>query len=178
VVAVVSYLAGVKGTVTEDVGKSEPTKSAIQALIDHELVGLADPSSSTGPLHVDLVTNGLSEGIAHPLGVGVSRGSLAEAKNAPGRSISTESDIGNVAAGLGVFAGVALLLFIFGALITAVRIEIASPSVRHLALLGFGIVAFGQWATGALYCTSSILWFGMGGLAREWTDRDRPNQIT
>jgi hypothetical protein len=165
--ALLAYANGVKGTVTEEEGVAAPTKHPIRALVDHELVGLSDPGSGTGPVHVDLVTKGLTAGIKHPLGVGVSYGQIAEQKNAPGRSISSESDIGNVAAGLGIFAGLTLIAFIGIALVTATRIQIGAPSVRHLAIVGIGVVAMGQWLSGSLYSTSAILWFLLGGLARE-----------
>ena len=164
----VAYANGVRGTVTEETDVVKPTKSAWQALVDHELVGLSDPSSGTGPVHVDLVTTGLTTGIENPLGLGVSHGSIAEVKSAPGRFFSSESDIGNVAAGLGVFAGLTLLFFIVVSVMIAFRVEIARPSARHLTVVGFCVVSFGQWATGGLYATSSILWFFLGGLAREW----------
>lgn len=166
------YLSGLRGRVSEETGVLRPTKSPVQALMDHTLIGLSSPGSGTGPVHVDLVLRGLTIGLENPLGVGVSFGSIAELKNAPGRSISSESDIGNVAAGLGLFAGLTLLAFIVVALVIAFRVELARPSIRHLAVLGIGLVTLGQWATGSLYATSAILWFSIGGLAREWTGVD------
>src|SRR5205823_8384326 len=118
--------------------------------------------------HLDLVVSGLGEGIRHPLGLGVSAGSIARLKNEPGQTVSSESDIGNIAGGLGFVAGITLLLFIAVSLFVALRMELIEPSVRHLAVLGLAIVAFGQWASGALYCTSVLLWFLLGGLAPVW----------
>lgn len=167
VTLLVSFALGNPRTV-EQPGPLDEKKSPIRALIDHELAGLTDPSSSTGPLHIELVISGLEQGFREPLGLGVSHGSIAEFRSATSRAVSSESDIGNVAAGLGVFAGLVLMALIAGAMILAVRLQIAQPSVRHLAVIGIGIVAFGQWTTGALYFTSTLLWFLVGGIARDW----------
>ena len=173
-VALASYVISTPRAVDDGNALEEDKKSSIQALIDHELAGLTDPSSSTGPLHIELVTQGLEQGIREPLGQGVSHGSIARFKNAPGLTFGSESDIGNVAAGLGVVAGVTLLGIIVAGFTMAARLAITRPSVRHLAVLGIGVVAFGQWATGALYCTSTILWVLLGGLSREWSGVIRP----
>lgn len=150
----------------------ENKKGAIQTLIDHELSGLTDPGSSTGPLHIDLVIEGLEQGVREPLGLGVSHGSIAETRSGTIRKTTSESDIGNVAAGLGAFAGLVLMGLVIGGLLLATRLVLLQPGPLHLAALGFGVIAFGQWSTGALYCTSTILWFTLGGLARRWAVRD------
>lgn len=174
-VALASYVISTPRTGNETPAE-EKEKSSIQALIDHELSGLTDPSSSTGPLHLDLVTQGLEQGIREPLGQGVSHGSIARFKNAPGLTISSESDIGNVAAGLGFVPGLTLLGIIIAGFALATRMAIQQPSARHLAILGIAVVAFGQWSTGALYCTSTILWFLLGGLDREWNGVIQPSR--
>jgi hypothetical protein len=183
-IVAVAVLLGAYTLTTGSNGREieDPTvdKGAIQTLIDHELAGLTDPGSSTGPLHIELVTKGLTEGIEQPLGSGVSHGSIAQHKNAPGLAISSESDIGNVAAGLGAFAGLVLLGIIIAAFAIAIRLQLLRPSVRHLAALGIAVAAFGQWATGALYCTSTILWLLLGGLSSEWSGLSalRPGRTT
>lgn len=162
--------------------KAQPTtfaekKGAIQTLVDHSLAGLTDPGSSTGPLHIELVVGGLEQGVREPLGLGASHGSIAEFRADAKRLASSESDIGNVAAGLGAFAGFLLVGLIGGSFIIATRLVVAQPGVRHLAVLGIGVVAFGQWSTGALYCTSTLLWFLLGGIARDWNGLERPQRV-
>lgn len=158
----------------EDLGQ-ENKRGSIQTLVDHTLSGLTDPESSTAPYHIEVVISGLGQGIREPLGLGVSHGSIAESRSATSRTVTSESDIGNIAAGLGVFAGVVLMAIIAGAMLIATRMVLLQPGVLHLSFVGIGIVAFGQWATGALYCTSTILWFLLGGLARRWAVRDSPD---
>lgn len=156
----------------EQLDSSGSKKGPIRTLIDHQLSGLTDPSSSTGPLHIDLVVSGLEQGVREPLGLGVSHGSIAEARSATNRAVTSESDIGNVAAGLGVVAGLVLMGIIVAGMIIATRLQMLQPGVLNLSFIGMGIVAIGQWSTGALYCTSTLLWFTLGGVARRWAARD------
>jgi hypothetical protein len=98
----------------------------------------------------------------------VSHGSIAAFRESAGRAVSSESDIGNITAGLGLVPGLTLTALMISGFVTAVRMHLRRPSARHLAILGMATVVFGQWTTGGLYCTSVLLWVLLGGLTREW----------
>jgi hypothetical protein len=160
--------SAVAGNTTETVDPDLAHRSgSVVVLVQHQLDGLTNPGSSTGPVHLDLIERGLRQGIHNPFGLGVSQGTIADKKADPSQSTSAESDIGNTMAGLGLPAGFALAGLIVIGLFSAVRLERIQPSVRHLAWLGILVVAFNQWLNGALYCTSSLLFLCLGGLSRE-----------
>lgn len=136
-------------------------------LINHQLTGLTNPEASTAPLHLELILEGLEEGLQNPLGVGVSRGTLASQRFAVEAYRSAENDIGNSLAALGVPGGLVLVLFIIAGIAGARRLYRLENHVRYLTWMGFGVACIFNWLNGGLYTTTMLLWLSMGGVARQ-----------
>lgn len=136
-------------------------------LINHQLTGLTNPEASTAPLHLELILEGLEEGLQNPLGVGVSRGTLASQRFAVETYRSAENDIGNSLAALGVPGGMVLTLFIIAGIAGARRLYRLENHVRYLIWMGFGVACIFNWLNGGLYTTTMLLWLSMGGVARQ-----------
>lgn len=147
--------------------ETEQGGADVGTLINHQLTGLTNPEASTAPLHIELTLQGLEEGIENPLGVGVSRGTLAVARFSVANYRSAENDVGNSLAALGVLGGLALVLFIVGGIAGARRLYRSENHVRYLIWLGFGVASIFNWLNGGLYTTTMLLWLGMGGVARQ-----------
>lgn len=177
VVALLVVLAG-RAEVDPHQGEDEDAPGRVAVLVLHQLSGITNPGQSTAPVHLDLIANGFAEGIRDPFGLGVSHNTLAQAKDRPEDTTSAESDIAATTAGLGIPGGFALAIIIVVGLGAAVQLELAQASARHLAWLGIFVAGLNQWMSGALYCTSAILWLCLGGVAREIGERlaERPRE--
>lgn len=169
-VVVVGGLVGLSAR--GEVAPPDQTESGpVAVLVQHQLSGLTNPSQSTAPVHIDLVFRGFAEGLRNPLGLGVSHHSIVRSKADPTTGPSSESDVPNAMATLGLPAGLALLAMIVVGLGAALRIQRYQPSARHLAWLGILVAAIHQWMAGSLYATSTILFLSLGGLARAVGDQ-------
>lgn len=142
-------------------------------LVQHQVSGLVDPSSSTFSLHMRLIERSIQDAFRRPLGAGISRGTIAEKNADPTANTSAESDLPNVMAGLGLPAGIALILLYLAGFAAVFYLELRHPSVRHLAWLGILVAATNQWLNGALYSVSSTLFLILGGVAAEFAVRKR-----
>ena len=167
-VAVILYSFANPVARPDEVEGEEPAGGANPAtLMAHQLSGLTNPSNSTAPLHLELILEGLEEGLSNPLGVGASRGTIASARFATEEFRSAENDIANITAALGVPAGLALLLFMATGLGGARRLFRSTGDVRYLIWLGFGVACFFNWYNGGLYTVTMLLWLSIGGVSRE-----------
>jgi len=169
--AVVLGLVVLAGRADVQPASDADSPGPVAVLATHQLSGLTNPDQSTAPIHVDLILGGIEDGIRNPLGLGVSNGTIAQAKERPEDSTSAESDVAATMAALGIPAGIVLLLVVITGVGAAAQLQLAAPSIRHLAWLGILVAGFNQWMSGALYCTSAVLWLCLGGVARETAER-------
>lgn len=142
-------------------------------LVQHQVSGLVDPSSSTFSLHMQLIEQSIIDAFEQPLGAGISRGTIAEKKADQSANESAESDLPNVMAGLGLPAGIALILIYASGFAAAFYLQMREPSSRHLAWLAMMVAATNQWLNGALYSVSTSLFLVLGGVAAEFAARKR-----
>lgn len=149
---------------------TEDDQSLASALTEHQIEGITDPSQSTAPIHVDIIVEAFGVAFRNPLGLGVGATSIAGYKGGEKAAISSENDIAQVFAALGLFAGLGLAVFIMLGIATAIRLYARDRSARHLIWLGMLIAALTQWWSGQLYATSSMLFIALGGIAREHGD--------
>jgi hypothetical protein len=154
----------------EKVPKDEPevgqgTNPA--ANIRHQLSGFTDPSNSTAPLHIELIMDGIEKGLSNPLGIGASYATLADETRGTDEFVSSENDVANTMAALGLPAGLALILYMFLGFGGARRLWREHGHVRYLTWLGIGVACVLNWYIGGQYTTTMILWMSMGGVARQ-----------
>ena len=119
---------------------SGPSPASAGAVVNHQLSGLTNPSSSSATLHVEQAIQGFEDALSEPFGRGVSEATIASARN-EGPKVTPENDIGNTMVALGLPGG--------------------------LALVGIVLAGLGQWLNGGLYAVSTILFLTLGGISRE-----------
>ncbi|MHB8185474.1 MAG: hypothetical protein ACYDDU_05185 [Dermatophilaceae bacterium] len=147
-----------------------PTQSSgdtTGGLVAHQVQGLTDPfgQESTLPTHIAMVTNGLQQAIANPLGKGV--GTVTSAAGKYGGVVGgTEADPGNVAVAAGALGLVTYVLLVLRGLPLAYRVAARRRDGVALAALAILAVTFLQWLNGAQYAVAPLPWLMLG-----WLDR-------
>jgi hypothetical protein len=141
--------------------------SAVSAEVGHELQLFENPTGGTVPTHIKLIEAAVSRGLHQPLGYGVSTGTIAALKTGTYTIPSAESDLGNTFQGLGLSGGIGEIVLVLASFAAAVRFYRRAPTARHLAWIGILVAALDQWLNGALYCTSTIVFLVLGGLAAQ-----------
>jgi hypothetical protein len=140
--------------------------SRIRALAMHQISGFTDSSSSTLPVHRDLILHALSQSIRYPLGQGLSEGTIAEIKTRNDRGPNPENDIATVFVALGAVTGIVFLIFMATAFGAAVRRWRTRRDATSLAVIGLLIAFLTQWWSGQMYAASAVLWLTLGALSR------------
>jgi hypothetical protein len=145
----------------------DPTTRA-GALLEHQIAGLSDPfdpQESTAQIHIELVVQGLVEGMRSPLGHGLGVTSLAASRFGR-QGVSSEVDVSNMFIALGLAGGVVYAVTAGLVVVTAVRYWWRTRSLIALAILGVLGVTIGQWLIGGLYSVSALVWLCIGALDR------------
>lgn len=145
-------------------------KGTTDALIHHQLSGLANPSSSTFGLHVRIYAEGIRQGLEHPFGLGPTKNKFEGTIKVKGeeQSYSPEGEFPISLIALGLPGGLALLAVYLTSVRYAFGLQRWQPGVRHLSWLGFLVAGNDQMLNGRLYFTSAMVGIAMGGLARDW----------
>ena len=122
------------------------------------ITGAENIADSTIPLHLELVSEGLQQGIRSLLGTGAGQVSvLAE------RSRSTEFDLSNAAMMAGVVGGASLVLFYVATMRTlALAAAAHTTSVQPQLLTAVVLSSFGQWLNIGYYLLVPIVWTCLG----------------
>lgn len=146
-----------------------PADSTASAVVQHQLRGLLNPTSSTLPLHLELWMGGFAQGLENPLGYGPSRFSIASQKAATATGeVSPENELSIAAASFGILGVGGLITLYLSAFVVLVRLNRWDPSGKHLAWLGMLIVVGDQALNSRLYATSTLVALMFGGAAREY----------
>ena len=141
---------------------------ASSPLLAHQLVGLTNPlnpNDSTLLQHQDMVQNGLSSALSHPLGLGTAATNLAG--TGAGGSVGTELDVSDEFVALGAVGGLLFVATVALTLRRMVRACLRGPSLARLAVAGVLVVTLGQWLNGAFYAIAPLVWFLAGWIGRE-----------
>ncbi len=146
---------------------------ASSALVSRQLSGLADPfnpQTSTLPVHLDALLNGLRDGFRQPLGQGLGVITLAGAKfgsvDDGSTGASTDVDPSNVALAMGLPGLIVYGAVVCFALIMAFRRARYERSYLALCVLGVALVTLFQWLSGGNYAVAPLPWLLLG-----WLDR-------
>jgi hypothetical protein len=140
-------------------------QAQVSGLLEHQVQGLADPLSSTLPLHIDELTQGLLLSISHPLGIGIGVVSIAVEKFG-GIAHNTEADPSNAAVALGIPGLLAYLAVLVLGMRSAYRVALARRDALALIALGIPAVLLLQWLNGGQYAVAFLPWLAFG-----WIDR-------
>jgi hypothetical protein len=138
------------------------------ALVAHQVAGFADPldpESSTLPIHLSIVAEGLRTIVAEPLGLGVGAVNLAGVKFG-GEARGTEVDVSNAAVALGIPGLVVYLVFVVIAFSRAYGLAVRRGDSLALASLAVLTVTLFQWLNGGHYAVTFLPWLILG-----WVDR-------
>ncbi|GAC1654520.1 MAG: hypothetical protein NVS4B3_18600 [Gemmatimonadaceae bacterium] len=158
------------------------------ALITHQVGGIlnpTDPNSSTLPSHLQLMANGVAEGIRHPLGEGTGATTIASRQlvgsqsapldqsgasrpnGSPTQTKNTETDFTNSFISLGALGPILLLALTFVAFRRAIRDYFTRMNASSLAVVGVLLATFGSWLNGGEYAVAPLVMFLLGSTARD-----------
>lgn len=135
-------------------------------IIRHQVTGLLDPESTTGPIHKRLILEGFAVAWENPLGLGTSPATILPLKRGETTTKSTENDLSTIFVSLGIPAGVAYMMFLILLFTAAARRYRIYRSGYSIAVIGMLIAFFGYTWAGGMYAVSSFVWFTIGGLTR------------
>ena len=172
--AAIAAFATLVAVVLAAFGLAQPYLAATQnstqnALVGHTLSGLLDPwaKNSTGPVHVQMVVDGVQAGFAQPLGRGASSVTLAGQKTGTASSFgNTEFDFSNAFVAFGLVGGITFLVLAFTTLWRAWRQALHRTSAASLAVAGILTCTAGAWWGAAAWATAPIFWMLIGSVAR------------
>jgi hypothetical protein len=148
-----------------------PVTSAVQGptagLVQHVTDGLSDPfgQTSTLPVHIAVVVQGLQATVSHPLGTGIGTVSLA-AQKFGGVVGGTELDLSDVGQALGLPGILAYAALVVLGLRTLYRVASVRGDALALMALGIASVLFMHWLNGGQYAAAILPWLALG-----WADR-------
>ncbi|MGH2872983.1 MAG: hypothetical protein ACRDL5_11050 [Solirubrobacteraceae bacterium] len=143
--------------------------SSSNALVSHEVSGIADPlnpNSSTLVLHVQLMVDGFKSSLHHPLGEGtaVTNGAAGTIANSVNQNPqATEVDISNAFVALGIGGGVVYLALVVAVLATG-AITVFTEQAVLLGALAVLLVDLGQWGIGGDYALAPLAWLMAGAV--------------
>jgi hypothetical protein len=151
----------------------ETSQGGVSTLVAHNVGGLANPldtRTSTLPLHLSTVGQGLLSPLRYPLGRGPAAVTIANKKFAgPGGAETADSPVGgteadpsNIAVALGV-PGLVLYLMILGLGLRAAHQQARggrdTVAVACLGVLGVTLL---QWFNGGQYAVAPLAWIALG----------------
>ncbi|HEX9696726.1 MAG TPA: hypothetical protein VGB64_10505 [Actinomycetota bacterium] len=155
-------------TSTRDGGeiRADETATAAEQLKERQRVALLDPLDerrSTLKQHYRGMKDGLIFALTQqPFGLGTGATGRGSQKFGDGRSSSTELDLSDATIAFGVVGGALYLMIIPLALLQLIRMRNWLPGPMFPAILGMGLVSFGQWLNGGNYAVAPLIWFMMG----------------
>jgi hypothetical protein len=174
VIVVVGLAAAAVGLRSYGSGSEAPSSSS-NPLVTHQVSGLSnplDPEHSTLLVHIDLVIEGLKQGIVHPFGQGTAVTNIAADRFGIGSSAKgTEVDVSNAFVSLGLIGGLLFLAIVIATFRGAVTSYFRHPDPALLAIIVFLIVMAGQWLNGGYYALAPLTWFFIG-----WATSHRPRE--
>lgn len=142
--------------------------------IVHQVFGLTrplDPQTSTLAVHWAGVIDGFRQGLLNPLGLGTAATNLASEKVLGSASVGAEIDVSNAFVGLGMLGGLLVITIIISTFRRAFLLCVRQPSFVSLAAVGVLIVSFGQWLNGGQYAVAPLVWFVIGWIARQSSNK-------
>ena len=145
-------------------------------LVSHQVRGLANPldaKSSTLPVHLKLVEQGIKTAITEPVGLGIGAVTIASDKFG-GRSAGTEADPSNAAVALGLPGLIAYLVVFVAGMRAAFDVARRRRDSLSLIALGILVVTLLQWLNGGNYAVALLPWLALGWLDRQ-LDRSHPD---
>jgi hypothetical protein len=147
-------------------------------LVRHQLEGIARPfdeDASTAPGRLTQITEGISDGVRHPVGQGVAPGNLAS-NDLSYTAGGTELDFSNTFVSFGLPGGLLFLVITGVAFATLGRHYVRTRDPLLLGALGVAIVTLGFWLNGGHYAVTPLLWLLLGWATRplESGTRDVP----
>ena len=157
-------------------GVNSGSLASSNALISHELSGLAnplDPTQSTLVQHLSLAGNAFVTSLGHPLGLGTAATNLAGVRTAAAASSTSEFDVSDAFQNLGLLGGLTYVFVVILAFARCSRACLRLPGFVTLAILGIMVVSFGQWLNGGLYATAPLVWLCIGISDRMLLDVDK-----
>lgn len=154
------------GLVVSSINPENVGGERTSALLSRQVTGLSDPfnpEESTLPAHLDLLVNGLKEGMRNPVGRGLGTVTIA-ADRFGSTNQTTETDPSNVAVALGL-PGLLVYGFVVSlGLATAFRRARVRPDPRTLAVLAVALTMLFQWLSGGNYAVAPLPWLLLGWL--------------
>jgi hypothetical protein len=147
-------------------------------LVAHQLQGFSDPldpETSTIPVHLAIIGEGIRSVAAEPLGVGVGAVTLAGGKFGD-YARGTEADVSNVAVALGIPGLLAYLVFVVIAFARTYRVAASRQEPLALVALGILTVTLLQWLNGGHYGVAFLPWLVLGWVER--TSARSPEAMT
>jgi len=165
------------------IGRLAPAQFSDEAgdqLAKHQIEGLTDPfgEKSTLPLHIDLVSGGITAALDDPLGVGVGAVSIGGAKYGGANVGSAEADPANVAIAAGFPGLIAYLAVVVLGVPRLYRQAARRRDPLSLAALGMVIVTSLHWLNGGLYATGFWPWLILGwSVARTASEGPQPKEV-
>ena len=164
-ITIFALLVLVVGAIIAERGALQSASSSSNALVAHQVSGLAHPLSSrqsTLPTHLAMVENGFTHGALDPIGHGIASTTLAGSRLGTAQTGSSELDLSNAFIATGTFGGIAYFALVVLALVAILRQAVERRDAVSLAVLGLGIVLLGQWENGGFYALSPLIWFAVG----------------
>lgn len=145
---------------------ADATASAREQLEARQKTAIFDPLDerrSTLRQHYRGVKDGLLFAFTkQPFGLGTGATGRGSTKFGSGRSTSTELDLADAAIAFGVIGGLLYMGIIGLAFLQLARMRTIVPGPMAPAILGMGIVSFGQWLNGGNYSVAPLIWFMLG----------------
>jgi hypothetical protein len=147
-------------------------------LVARQVAGLqnpGDPTVSTLPTHIRLVTDGLHSARHEPVGRGTGAVTIAGIKFGGGYS-GTEADPSNAAVAWGIPGLIVYVVIFFEGLRRAYRLASLRRGWLAPAALAIIVVTALQWLNGGQYAVAFLPWLLLGWIDRSLTPRSRSAQ--
>jgi hypothetical protein len=139
------------------------------------LLNPLDQRESTLVDHIQIGISGLVRGVQYPFGQGLGATTIAGryATDDDSSGGSTEMDITDMFAALGLAGGILYLVIVSKVLIRAWKLVQYRRSLIPLIILGLLVAQFLQWLNGQQYALAALTWFTIGFMERQYNDMER-----
>jgi hypothetical protein len=159
---------------------SQDASSPMQALLAHQINGLAHPFDqrySTGQDHVQQIVDAFESSLHHPLGFGLGATTLSAAKfGATG--ISAEFDIANVFLAGGIIAGILYVAVLYRTFRAGGTLTFRYKRTVDVLVFASVAVTFGQTLSGGYYSLMPFIWMFIAWIDRRATDALAPERLS
>lgn len=145
--------------------EADSTATAAEQLRARNKTALLDPldeKRSTLRQHYRGAKDGFLFALTKPWGLGTGATGRGSTKFGDGKSSSTELDLADAAIAFGLVGGVLYLAIIGISYLQLGKMRKLMPGPMWPAVLGMGIVSFGQWLNGGNYAVAPLIWFMLG----------------